>query len=130
MKVVISQGKQSYQVELKNPELLFGKRIGDSFKGTIFGIPGLEDYEFLITGGSTKDGFPMKKGLHGTVKKRLLLSKGVGYKPKGSKKKVRKKKMVRGEVIADDIAQVNTKVIKEGAKKLEEIFGEKKEETK
>ncbi len=130
MKVVISQGKQSYQVELKNPELLFGKRIGDSFKGTIFGIPGLEDYEFLITGGSTKDGFPMKKGLHGTVKKRLLLSKGVGYKPKGSKKKVRKKKMVRGEVIADDIAQVNTKVIKEGAKKLEEIFGEKKEEAK
>jgi len=130
MKVVISQGKQSYQVELKNPELLFGKRIGDSFKGTIFGIPGLEDYEFLITGGSTKDGFPMKKGLHGTVKKRLLLSKGVGYKPKGSKKKIRKKKMVRGEVIADDIAQVNTKVIKEGAKKLEEIFGEKKEEAK
>jgi len=130
MKVVISQGKQSYQVELKNPELLFGKKIGDSFKGTIFGIPGLEDYEFLITGGSTKDGFPMKKGLHGTIKKRLLLSKGVGYKPKGSKKKVRKKKMVRGEVIADDIAQVNTKVIKEGAKKLEEIFGEKKEEAK
>ena len=130
MKVVISQGKQSYQVELKNPELLFGKRIGDSFKGTIFGIPGLEDYEFLITGGSTKDGFPMKKGLHGTVKKRLLLSRGVGYKPKGSKKKVRKKKMVRGEVIADDIAQVNTKVIKDGAKKLEEIFGEKKEEAK
>ena len=130
MKVVISRGKQSYQIELKNPELLFGKRIGDSFKGTIFGIPGLEDYEFLITGGSTKDGFPMKKGLHGTVKKRLLLSRGVGYKPKGSKKKVRKKKMVRGEVIADDIAQVNTKVIKEGAKKLEEIFGEKKEETK
>ena len=130
MKVVISRGKQSYQVELKNPELLFGKKIGDSFKGTVFGIPGLEDYEFLITGGSTKDGFPMKKGLHGTVKKRLLLSKGVGYKPKGSKKKVRKKKMVRGEVIADDIAQVNTKVIKEGAKKLEEIFGEKKEEAK
>ena len=126
MKVVISQGKKSYQVELKNPELLFGKKIGDSFKGTVFGIPGLEDYEFLITGGSTKDGFPMKKGLHGTVKKRLLLSKGVGYKPKGSKKKVRKKKMVRGEVIAEDIAQVNTKVIKEGAKKLEEIFGEKK----
>jgi len=130
MKVVISRGKQSYQVELKNPELLFGKKIGDSFKGTVFGIPGLEDYEFLITGGSTKDGFPMKKGLHGTVKKRLLLSRGVGYKPKGSKKKVRKKKMVRGEVIADDIAQVNTKVIKEGAKKLEEIFGEKKEEAK
>jgi len=126
MKVVISQGKKSYQVELKNPELLFGKKIGDSFKGTVFGIPGLEDYEFLITGGSTKDGFPMKKGLHGTVKKRLLLSKGVGYKPKGGKKKVRKKKMVRGEVIAEDIAQVNTKVIKEGAKKLEEIFGEKK----
>ena len=130
MKVVISRGKQSYQVELKNPELLFGKKIGDSFRGTVFGIPGLEDYEFLITGGSTKDGFPMKKGLHGTVKKRLLLSRGVGYKPKGSKKKVRKKKMVRGEVIADDIAQVNTKVIKEGAKKLEEIFGEKKEEAK
>ena len=130
MKVVISRGKQSYQIELKNPELLFGKRIGDSFRGTVFGIPGLEDYEFLITGGSTKDGFPMKKGLHGTVKKRLLLSRGVGYKPKGSKKKVRKKKTVRGEVIADDIAQVNTKVIKEGAKKLEEIFGEKKEEAK
>lgn len=125
MKVVISQGKKSYQVELKNPELLFGKKIGDSFKGTVFGIPGLEDYEFLITGGSTKEGFPMKKGLHGTIKKRLLLSKGVGYKPKGSKKKVRKKKMVRGEVIAEDIAQVNTKVIKEGAKRLEEIIGKK-----
>ena len=38
------------------------------------------------------------------------------------------RKTVRGKVISPEIIQINTKVVKEGAKKLEEVFGKKEEE--
>jgi len=36
--------------------------------------------------------------------------------------------MLRGNTIADDIAQINCKVVKKGEKPLEELFGKKTEE--
>ena len=62
----------------------------------------------------------MRKDVQGTIRVRALLSKKKGY---------RERKTVRGNTIAEDIIQINLKVIKEGEKKLEEIFGEKVEET-
>ena len=66
----------------------------------------------------------MRPDLPGGVRKRLLLSGGVGYRPK--EKGVRKRKMVRGRVITRDIVQINMKVVKKGKIPLEEFF--KKEE--
>ena len=49
-------------------------------------------------------------------------------KPKGDKKKNRKpkglrlRKMVRGKIISQAVSQINLKILKEGSKKLIEIF--------
>jgi len=125
-KVVISDpatGK-AYQkvVSGANANKLIGKQIGDVINGTLVDLP--PDYELKITGGSDKDGFPMRPDLPGTGRKRILLSGGVGYRPK--EKGVRKKKTVRGRVISKDIVQINVKVVKHGKIPLEEFF--KKEE--
>ncbi len=116
---------KSYQKEVEQSKIenLFGLKMGDEFDGGIIDLPG---YKLKITGGSDKDGFPMKKGVEGTGRKRLLLSGGVGYRPK--EKGVKRRKTVRGDVIADDIVQINCVVVKEGKQKLEEILGKKEEE--
>ncbi len=115
---------KTYKVELpKEKEVLFiGKRIGDEIDGGEIGLAG---YTLLITGGSDKSGFPMRKGVHGTAKEKLLLSGGVGYNPK--RKGEKRRKTVRGEVVSDEIVQLNLKVVKEGPTKLEELLGKKEE---
>ncbi len=128
-KVVISDpatGK-AYQkvVSGANANKLIGKQIGDVINGTLVDLP--PDYELKITGGSDKDGFPMRPDLPGTGRKRILLSGGVGYRPK--EKGVRKKKMVRGKVISKDIVQINVKVVKHGKIPLEKFFKKKEEES-
>jgi len=122
MKVIISMKGKSFQKEI-NGEPFYGKKIGDKVDGSIIG---LNKYELVITGGSDKQGFPMRKGVHGTARKKLLLSGGVGYRPK--KKGVRKRKSIRGEIVSEEIAQLNLKVVKEGDKKFEDILKEIKSE--
>jgi len=121
-KVVISDPKtgKAYQKEVSgaNANKLIGKRIGDIINGTLVELP--PDYELQITGGSDKDGFPMRPDIPGGVRKRILLSGGIGYRPK--EKGIRKKKMVRGRVITRDIVQINMKVVKHGKIPLEEFF--------
>ncbi|WP_456328147.1 30S ribosomal protein S6e [Archaeoglobus sp.] len=125
-KVVISDPKtgRAYQkvVSGANANKLIGKQIGDVINGTLVDLP--PDYELQITGGSDKDGFPMRPDLPGSGRRRLLLSGGVGYNPK--EKGVRRRKTVRGRVISADIVQINMKVVKHGKIPLEEFF--KKEE--
>ena len=125
-KVVISDPKtgRAYQkvVSGANANKLIGKQIGDVINGTLVDLP--PDYELQITGGSDKDGFPMRPDLPGTGRRRLLLSGGVGYNPK--EKGVRRRKTVRGRVISADIVQINMKVVKHGKIPLEEFS--KKEE--
>ncbi|RLJ00653.1 MAG: 30S ribosomal protein S6e [Candidatus Aenigmatarchaeota archaeon] len=120
MKAVISRGGKSLQKEI-DPKMVYGKKIGDKINGNLVE---LENYELQITGGSDKQGFPMKKGVSGSMRKRLLLSEGVGYKPKT--RGVRRRKSIRGEIVSEETEQLNLKVVKESAKKFEEFF--KKEE--
>jgi small subunit ribosomal protein S6e len=129
-KIVISDPKtrKAWQIEKDVPSLT-GLKIGDEFDGALIGLPG---FTLQITGGSDKDGFPMRPDLPGTGRKRVLLSKGPGFHPK--KKGMRKRKTVRGNVISSDIVQVNVKVI-EGEGDIPTILGiqpkeEKKEEKK
>lgn len=126
MKIVVSNPEdgKSYQKELEENQAktLYGKKIGDEVKGDPLGLIG---YEFVLTGGSDKQGFPMRTDFHGTQRKRLLLSSGTGYRPK--KKGERRRKSIRGNTVADDIAQVNLKVTKPGKEALTKIF--RKEET-
>ena len=91
-----------------------GMKIGDIIKGGLIGFP---NYEFEITGGSDASGFPMRKDVHGPVKKRILVSKrGIGYKPK--RKGQKRRKMVRGNEVSYDMTLLNLKVVKYGEAEL------------
>jgi len=104
---------------------LIGRKIGDVVDGSIVDLPGSK---MQIMGGSDKDGFPMRKNVHGGVRRRVVLSGGVGFNPKDEGE--RRRKTVRGNVITDEIVQLNIKIIekpkqpKEGKKPKE-----KKEKT-
>ena len=110
-KLIVSHpdGKsQVVEVEGPRAQPLVGKRISESIDGSIAGMSGLK---LQITGGSDKDGFPMRANVHGGVKAKVLLSEGTGFNPKQEGE--RRRKLVRGNVITDDIVQVNLKVAKE-----------------
>lgn len=117
--------RKTYQVEVDQDKVvaLMGKKIGEKFNGDLIGLPG---YEIKITGGTDKDGFPMHPRVHGAVRKKLVLSHPPGFHPK--KEGMRKRKMVAGNTISRNIAQINCKVIKEGSKKIPVLLG--KEEPK
>lgn len=125
-KVVVSdpESGKSYQVEVKEPgsRSLMGLKIGDKFEGTVVGLSG---YELQITGGTDKDGFPMRQDISGPGRKNVLLSASPGFHPRNRGE--RKRKRVRGKQISEAIVQINVKVVKRGEKSLEEIFGKKAE---
>jgi len=68
---------KSHQKEIKSPEAdnLLKARIGDTVSGDELGFSG---YEFLVTGGSDKCGFPMRKGIQ-EARKKVLIGKSVGF---------------------------------------------------
>ncbi len=106
---------KTYQEEIKEgrENEVIGKEIGDIIDGRIIDYPG---YEFKITGGSDKQGFPMRKSLPGSTRKRILLSGGAGFKPR--RKGERRRKSVRGRVINEEIVQINCIITKKGSKKF------------
>jgi small subunit ribosomal protein S6e len=129
-KFIINDKAQSFQVEKDQTQApILGKRIGEEIDA---GFLGLEGYVLSIAGGSDKDGFPMRSDIEGQMKKFLILKKGVGFsgKLKGRKKKrkattregVRKRKLVRGNTISTETAQVNCTVKQYGPKPLAELI--------
>ena len=112
-KVIISDGGNTYQKEIKGEEAarLVGLRIGEIFDGGLIGEPG----ELQITGGTDKDGFPMKRGIPGSRRAKILMKKGPGFIPRSAGE--RRKKQVRGDTISEDIVQINTTVVKKKEKK-------------
>jgi len=99
---------------------LIGRKIGDVIDGSIVGLAG---HKLQITGGSDKDGFPMRANVHGGVRRQVVLSGGIGFNPQN--KGERKRKTVRGNIITDEIVQINAKIVerpkqpKEGKKPKE-----------
>ena len=122
---------KTYKLELESEEIL-GKKLHEILQGKDL-LADLEGYEFEIMGLSDKAGFPALEEIEGIGLKKVLLSyeKGMKKRPKheGKKKRsnnrpkgLRLRKTVRGNTISGDIIQINLKMIKEGAKKLSEIF--------
>ena len=135
MKIVIADQKSGKSYGLEVPKdresSLLGKKIGDKMEGGAFGAEG---YELQISGGSDLAGFPMRSDVSGPRRAGVILSSGPGFRTSG--KGTREKRNVRGNIISDQIVQVNTKVVTAGSKPLEEIFpkaaagAEKKDEKK
>ncbi|ASJ10419.1 30S ribosomal protein S6 [Thermococcus sp. P6] len=120
-KLVISNPKTGVarQVEVsgESAEKLIGKRIGEEIPAgelglnlsEIFGeeVPG--NVRLRITGGTDRDGFPMRPDVHGPRRVKILVSRGPGFRPK--EKGERRKKTVRGNTISPEIVQVNMKLV-------------------
>jgi small subunit ribosomal protein S6e len=124
-KIVISDPKarKAYQKEVdQGASGLMGKKIGDKFSGNHLGLSG---YELEVTGGSDKEGFPMRKDVDGPGRKKILLSHGPGFHPKSRGR--RKRKSIRGNTISPQVSQINLKVVTYGAKSIDESLGVKKE---
>lgn len=119
-KVIISDGGSTYQKEIKGEEAdrLVGLRIGEQFDAGLIGESGT----LQVTGGTDKDGFPMRRGIAGPRRVKVLLRGGSGFNPQRNGE--RRKKRVRGDTISEDIVQINTKVVakrEKKAKKKEEV---------
>ena len=105
-KLTISDVKgKSITKELKEGDAnpLMGLVVGAETDAAIVGLAG----KLKITGGSDKSGVPMRGDLHGMARKRVLLSKGVGLQD--TEHGLRKRKLVRGNTVSDEIFQVNCK---------------------
>ena len=110
-------------VSENNATALLGKKIGDKVKGESFDMPG---YEFEITGGADYCGFPMRKDIQGPIRKKILLTEGVGIRNK--EMGIRKRKTVCGNTIHENITQVSMKILKQGKKPLATESSEEKAE--
>lgn len=118
-KVIISDPETgtSKAVELEEARAtpLIGRKIGETIEGSIVDLPA---HKLKIVGGSDTDGVPMRPNVHGGVRKSIIISGGVGFKP--ARHGQRKRKTVRGNVITEEIFQVNTKIVEKPKKPKEE----------
>jgi len=112
-KVVVSDPKtgKSIQVQTKD-ESLVGKKIGEIIDGSIINLDG---YKLRITGGSGFEGATMVNYVEGMNKKYVWYDEN---------KKVRVKKLVRGNTISPEIVQINTKIEEYGNKDFNLIYEE------
>ena len=126
-KVIVSDPETgtSKVVELEEARAtpLIGRKIGEIVDGSIVDLAG---QKAKVTGGSDKDGFPMRPSVHGGVRRRIVLGKGVGFNP--SNEGMRKRKTIRGNVITDEIVQINMRIVEKQPKQVKE--GKKLKEKK
>ena len=106
--IVSDPNGTSQRVEIEDAQLrpLVGTRIGQIIDGTLAGMQG---YKLKFTGGTDKDGVPMRPDVHGSARARIVLSGGVGYKP--TDKGMNKRKVVRGNTISAETSFLNFSVV-------------------
>jgi small subunit ribosomal protein S6e len=105
-KLIVSDRKgKTIAQELKDrsAQPLLGTKVGSIVDSSIVGVAG---GKLKITGGSDRSGTPMRPDVHGGVKKYVLLSTGVGNR---SEERIRK--LVRGNMVTEEIYQLNSMLI-------------------
>lgn len=128
-KLTISDIKgKSVSKELKDSDAnpLLGLQLGNETDASIVGLSG----KLKLTGGSDKSGVPMRNDVHGSARKKVLLSKGVGLQD--AEIGQRKRKLMRGNTVSEEIYQVNCKFdgelpVEAPAESAEEKTEDKKE---
>ena len=106
LKLTISDIKgKSISKELKDNDVnpLLGLQLGSEADASIVGLTG----KLKLTGGSDKSGIPMRTDVHGAARKRVLLVKGVGLQDVEYGQ--RKRKLMRGNLVSEEIYQLNCK---------------------
>jgi small subunit ribosomal protein S6e len=105
-KLIISDRKGitiAQELKDRTAQPLLGTKLGSIIDSSIVGIAG---GKLKITGGSDRSGTPMRPDVHGGVKKYVLLSTGVG-----NRSEARVRKLVRGNMVTEEIYQLNTMLI-------------------
>src|SRR6056297_666527 len=90
------------------------------FKVVVNDVKDGKSHQIQISGGTDKNGFPMRNDLSGSGRRSLLLSKSKGFHP--SEKGLRHKKSIRGNTINQDLVQINMKVDKHGSKPIQDLL--------
>jgi small subunit ribosomal protein S6e len=105
-KLIVSDRKgKTIAQELKDrsAQPLLGTKVGSIIDSSIVGVAG---GKLKITGGSDRSGTPMRADVHGGVKKYVLLSTGIG-----NRSEARVRKLVRGNMVTEEIYQLNSMLI-------------------
>jgi len=93
---------ESVKLEGSSAIPLLGLKIGSVVDGSVAGKPGVK---LMITGGSDRSGIPMVPSVQGGVKKEIWV------KRKTVVGETRRKLLVRGNQVSEEIYQVNMKII-------------------
>ncbi|VVC05641.1 30S ribosomal protein S6e [uncultured archaeon] len=113
------------EVKEKDANPFLGLQVGTELDAALIGEAG----KLRISGGSDKSGVPLRADIHGGARKYILLSKGIGLR--NAEKGQRKRKLIRGNTITEEIYQINC--LFDGELKIEEKASaeaqEKKEDT-
>jgi small subunit ribosomal protein S6e len=117
-KIILSdpQDGKSKVVEVEEARAapFIGRKMGEIIDGIVVDMPATK---LQILGGSDKDGVPMRGDVHGGIRRQVVLSEGAGFKAK--RKGERRRKTVRGNIITDEIVQLNLKIVEQPAKAAE-----------
>ena len=104
-KIVVSDPKtgKSEVIEAKDAtaQLFMGRRLGDTVDLSAVG----QNYKVKLTGGSDKAGFPMRADVLGGGKRFVLMTEGVGFR--NAEEGEKRKKLVRGNLITEEVYQLN-----------------------
>jgi len=103
--------KKAESKEVKDAEarIFLGKKLGETVDASSIGLG-----KVMITGGSDKAGFPMRSDVLGGGKNYVLMTGGTGFHP--AEEGVKKRKMVRGNTVTEEIYQLNLKKMEGQAK--------------
>lgn len=122
MNLVISDPKsgKAFSHKTEEKELFANKKVGEEIDLDSLGFQG---YVAVITGGSDKEGFPIKRDLEGPSRRKVFVTVD-------KKKGVRRRITFRGNQLTAETTQVNLSVRKYGAKPFAELLPKVKVEEK
>lgn len=82
-------------------QIFVGRKIGDVIDMSTVG----QAYKVKLTGGSDRAGFPMRGDVLGSGKRYVLMTEGTGFRRSVEGEK--RRKLVRGNTVSDEIYQLN-----------------------
>lgn len=100
---------ESKEVKDEEARLFVGKKLGETVDASSIGLGVV-----VITGGSDKAGFPMRRDVLGGGKNYVLMTGGTGFH--SGEEGEKKRKMVRGNTVTEEIYQLNLKKVEERPK--------------
>jgi small subunit ribosomal protein S6e len=113
---------------------LIGKKIGDEFDGIFVSLPG---YKLVVTGGTDRAGFAMRRDIQGGRLKHILTAESTGFRSRSRHKNkhnklvhergLRKRVVVRGNTITPEITQINMRISSHGSKPIEDLLKEEEQ---